>query len=78
MDGSPSSVISMGWGSWGSSGLTLTLGFGQGAAVAIVEGPYRWTALGSHDPGAAAIGTHTPGATALGLHDAGGIAGTIL
>ena len=30
MDGSPSSVISMGWGSWGSTGLTLTLGFGQG------------------------------------------------
>lgn len=33
MDGSPSSVISLGYGSWGSAGLVLTLGFGVGAAI---------------------------------------------
>jgi hypothetical protein len=28
MDGSPSAVLTMGLGSWGSSGLLLSLGFG--------------------------------------------------
>lgn len=28
MDGSPSSVLSLGYGSWGSVGLVVTLGFG--------------------------------------------------
>ena len=32
MDGSPSSVVSLGFGSWGSTGLVLTLGLGIGAA----------------------------------------------
>lgn len=36
----------------------------ESAAPDIVEGPYRWTALGFHDPGSVAIGTHTPGAVA--------------
>lgn len=38
MDGSPSSVISLGFGSWGSSGLTLTLGFGVGGVSATIVG----------------------------------------
>jgi hypothetical protein len=28
MDGSPSTVVSLGYGSWGSVGLVVTLGFG--------------------------------------------------
>jgi hypothetical protein len=32
MDGSPSAVISHGFGSWGSVALVLTLGFGNGVA----------------------------------------------
>jgi hypothetical protein len=34
MSGSPSAIISMGFGTWGSPGLVLTLGYGIGAAVA--------------------------------------------
>lgn len=33
MNGSPSSVISLGFGSWGSVGLVLTLGLGINAVV---------------------------------------------
>lgn len=40
MDGSPSSVVSLGFGSWGSPGLVLTLGFGQGEEAVVVAGPY--------------------------------------
>ena len=32
MDGSPSSVISLGFGSWGSIGLVVTLGYGIGVS----------------------------------------------
>ena len=39
MNGSPSSVITMGYGSWGSTGLVLTLGYGIGAAVAETPTP---------------------------------------
>jgi len=39
MNGSPSSVISMGYGTWGSTGLVLTLGYGMGAAAAETPTP---------------------------------------
>ena len=39
MTGSPSSVISMGYGAWGSTGLVLTLGYGIGAEVAETPTP---------------------------------------
>jgi hypothetical protein len=32
MNGSPSSVLTMGYGAWGSTGLVLTLGYGTEAA----------------------------------------------
>lgn len=39
MDGSPSSVLSLGFGSWGSSGLVVTLGFGVGESSPVtIEG----------------------------------------
>jgi hypothetical protein len=41
MDGSPSSVISVGFGTWGSTGLVLTLGLGVGEAVA-ASGTASW------------------------------------
>jgi hypothetical protein len=43
MNGSPSSVISMGYGSWGSPGLVLTLGYGIGAAAVIRAGRIEYT-----------------------------------
>lgn len=36
MDGSPSAVLSVGFGSWGSVGLVITLGYGTGAAFTLV------------------------------------------
>ena len=44
MNGSPSAIISMGYGSWGSTGLVLTLGYGIGAAAAIRAGRIEYTA----------------------------------
>lgn len=44
MTGSPSSVISMGYGPWGSTGLVLTLGYGIGAAAVIRAGRIEYTA----------------------------------
>lgn len=38
MNGSPSAILTMGLGSWGSTGLMLTLGYGSGTSV-IVIGP---------------------------------------
>lgn len=37
---SPSTVISLGFGSWGSTGLVLTLGFGAGAQGATIVAPF--------------------------------------
>ncbi len=42
MDGSPSSVISLGFGSWGSPGLVLTLGFGQGEEAVDPNTIFGW------------------------------------
>lgn len=43
MNGSPSSVISMGYGNWGSPGLVLTLGYGIGAAAVVQAGRCEFT-----------------------------------
>jgi len=43
MNGSPSSVLTMGYGSWGSPGLVLTLGYGIGAAAVIRAGRIEYT-----------------------------------
>ena len=45
MNGSPSSVITLGYGTSGSPGLVLTLGYGIGAAVAETPTPV-WRARG--------------------------------
>ena len=44
MNGSPSSVISLGYGTWGSPGLVLTLGYKIGAAAVIRAGRIEYTA----------------------------------
>jgi hypothetical protein len=41
MDGSPSSVLTFGLGSWGSIGLNVTLGLGVGEDSNAIEG--RWS-----------------------------------
>jgi hypothetical protein len=43
MNGSPSSVVTMGYGTWGSTGLVLTLGYGIGAATVIRAGRIEYT-----------------------------------
>jgi hypothetical protein len=63
MDGSPSAVLSVGFGTWGSTGLVLTLGYGAGVAQAIVPGPFRVTAAQGFIPGASASQGVTPGAS---------------
>lgn len=71
MDGSPSSVLTMGLGDWGSVNLLTTLGYGIGSGVA---GPYRWAAIDAHLAGTAAIGSHLAGADAIDTHLAGAAA----
>ena len=43
MSGSPSSVLTIGYGAWGSTGLVLTLGYGIGAAAVIRAGRIEYT-----------------------------------
>jgi len=43
MNGSPSSVLTMGYGAWGSPGLVLTLGYGIGAAAVVQAGRCEFT-----------------------------------
>lgn len=40
LTGSPSSVLTLGLGSWGSTGLVLTLGFGAGEQGATLVGQW--------------------------------------
>jgi hypothetical protein len=44
MSASPSSVLSLGYGAWGSPSLVVTLGYGIGAAVAVKAGRLEYTA----------------------------------
>jgi len=43
MNGSPSAIITMGYGTWGSTGLVLTLGYGIGAADVVQAGRCEFT-----------------------------------
>jgi len=43
MNGTPPSVLTMGYGAWGSPGLVLTLGYGIGAVVAAPTGRCEYT-----------------------------------
>ena len=43
MSASPSSVLTMGLGAWGSPSLVITLGYGIGAAAAIQSGRIELT-----------------------------------
>lgn len=43
MNGSPSAILTMGLGSWGSVGLILTLGYGIGAAAVAIPGRLEYT-----------------------------------
>jgi hypothetical protein len=50
----------------GSPGLVLTLGLGVGPELDITPGPFRYIAIGAHQPGAMATGTHQPGGKVTG------------
>lgn len=70
MNASPSSVLTLGLGSWGSSGLLLTLGLGTGEEVAdfgigIVE------AIQCYSPGAEVAQSYSAGAVAVQCYFAG-------
>ena len=43
MNGSPSSVLTIGFGAWGSTWLVLTLGYGIGAAAVVQAGRCEFT-----------------------------------
>ena len=62
MASSPSSVLTRGLGSWGSSSLLLTRGLGS-SSVVIVAGPFRVTAAQLHSPGGSTSQLHSPGCT---------------
>jgi len=47
MNGTPSSVITLGYGTWGSTGLVLTLGYGIGVALVTPAGRMEYTAARS-------------------------------
>ena len=47
MNGTPSSVITLGYGTWGSTGLVLTLGYGIGVALVTPAGRIEYTAAKS-------------------------------
>jgi hypothetical protein len=67
MDGSPSAIVSLGYGPWGSVGLVVTLGFGIGEVVVADPGGYvRATPGGYARVGATPGGAARVGATAGG------------
>ena len=60
---SPSSVLSVGFGSWGSVGLVLTLGLGGSSATPTqVYGPSFVVAVECSTPGAKTLEAYIPGA----------------
>lgn len=61
---SPSTVISLGYGSWGSVNLVPTLGYGSGAAPVVIDGPFCVCAAGAYIAGAMAHGDYQAGARA--------------
>lgn len=64
--GSPSAVLTLGLGSWGSVNEVITLGYGSGAAVVLSPTPYYAEALGIAGPGPVATGFSGPGPVATG------------
>ena len=63
MDGSPSSVLTLGFGSWGSVNLVVTLGFGIGAGGGgtVIDGPYYVAANQYHTAGDVASDSYLAG-----------------
>lgn len=59
--GSPSAVISLGLGSWGSVNEVITLGYGS-SSVVIVAGPFRATTGQAYSPGSETGQAYSPGA----------------
>jgi len=59
-----STVVTMGYGSFGSVNKLPTLGYGIGAAVVLVYGPARVTAAAVYQPGAMQAAVYQPGAKA--------------
>lgn len=51
MNGSPEAVLSFGFGSWGSVGLVITLGFGVGAEPVVTARATEYRILHGADNG---------------------------
>lgn len=58
---SPSSVVTLGFGTPGSAALVVTLGFGSGEAVDVVQGPYWVKAQQGFAPGMRLGDAYIPG-----------------
>lgn len=64
MSASISTIVTMGFGSFGSVNLIPTLGYGIGTPVNIVNGPLIFPAAAVYRPGAKAGDIYRPGAMA--------------
>ncbi len=62
--GSPSAIISGGFGSWGSPSLIVTGGYGSAEAVSYPTELY-FSAVGAYHPGFVAVESYRPGFTAV-------------
>lgn len=72
---SVSTVVTMGYGSFGSVNKLPTLGYGIGAAVVLVYGPARVTAAAVYVPGGKAAAVYQPGGFAGAVYVPGVKAG---
>lgn len=66
---SPSSVISLGLGSWGSQSLVVTLGLGVGEEIVPTE--INFTAASFYQPGAVASSFYQHGFVQAGCYQQG-------
>lgn len=65
---SPSTVITLGYGSFGSASLVLTLGFGIGSGATLVYGPIFAQSAAIYLPGSQASTAATFGAAESGVY----------
>lgn len=59
--GSPSAIITLGFGSWGSMGEVVTLGLGSGEEGEAIAGPYRVAAMQAYVAGVVASDSNLAG-----------------
>lgn len=70
-------VVTMGYGTFGSVNKLPTLGYSIGAPVVLVYGPGIVGAAAVYVPGAKKAAVYQPGAFAAGVYQPGAKAGTV-